>query len=587
MSEQRGKLSYMAFTLFGITWLFYFMLKNTIPVDVGDGLMHFFIAQATWEKPILFLHHWGKPLFSFLSSPFAQFGLNGMVTFNILVYFATSIGMFRLFKELKVNLWIASVFPLLILIPNDYSMTILAGLTEPLFNLFVVFSALFLVKRKWVYFAIIVSFMPFLRSEGQLPVVLAIILLVYFKQWKTIPYLATGFVLYAIVGFLAISDFWWYFTTSPYQMDNDIYGVGTWDHYLLSYRNYIGNPGLYAIIIGVPMAIYLLIRKKWELLHFDLAFYSGGIFIGIVALHSYFWATGQNASIGLTRIATQGMPLFLGLMIYYISVIKWSNTKIGLAVFLVASFGLSFALKNTKRFPQEPSALELLVLKTPEIIKQQLKKGRSVYYHFPLLPYKLNENPMLDSKNTFFYSGGNFNEDCNSKFKSGDLLFWDSHFGPQEMGLGLEVLAAQKRWKLVKEYSVGSESVKIFQFFNDETEVDSEPSVTMKLDNSKLEIGTSNEYTDILNSKQQLEGFTQFTADFVANVDGLRIVFDNGNLKEYFSSHTRKGISQHLTFQLTGEKEYKLYIWNPDKEKGAIEITNQHAIKKTLHPMMD
>jgi hypothetical protein len=49
--------------LFSIVWLLFMMLHNEVPVDVGDGVTHYFISAASWKDSILFLHHWGKPFF--------------------------------------------------------------------------------------------------------------------------------------------------------------------------------------------------------------------------------------------------------------------------------------------------------------------------------------------------------------------------------------------------------------------------------------------------------------------------------------------------------------------------------------------
>ena len=51
------------------------------PYDTGDGIVHYQIARYSWEHPHLLLYLWGKPFFTLISSPFAQFGLKGMYVF--------------------------------------------------------------------------------------------------------------------------------------------------------------------------------------------------------------------------------------------------------------------------------------------------------------------------------------------------------------------------------------------------------------------------------------------------------------------------------------------------------------------------
>jgi hypothetical protein len=62
-------------------WFIYNFSKSDIPADAGDGIMHYYISNASWQNPSLFLDHWGKPLFILLSSPFSQFGFAGIVFF--------------------------------------------------------------------------------------------------------------------------------------------------------------------------------------------------------------------------------------------------------------------------------------------------------------------------------------------------------------------------------------------------------------------------------------------------------------------------------------------------------------------------
>src|ERR1700722_11209994 len=58
--------------------------------DSGDGINHYLIARYSWHHHHLFIDDWGKPFFTIISSPFAQFGLKGISVFNILCGLASS-----------------------------------------------------------------------------------------------------------------------------------------------------------------------------------------------------------------------------------------------------------------------------------------------------------------------------------------------------------------------------------------------------------------------------------------------------------------------------------------------------------------
>jgi hypothetical protein len=53
----------------------------------GDSIGHYLLAHHAWKYPNLFFNHWGKPVFTMLSSPFAQFGFKGVKLFNVFVTF--------------------------------------------------------------------------------------------------------------------------------------------------------------------------------------------------------------------------------------------------------------------------------------------------------------------------------------------------------------------------------------------------------------------------------------------------------------------------------------------------------------------
>ena len=197
--KNRNLLNWITLT-FSFIWLVVIHFLNEIPLDVGDGIMHLNISQASWSDTELFIHHWGKPLFILLSSTFAQFGMDGMVFFNIIVFVLTVILGWKILSYFSISILFQSAFPLILISVFDYTNSVLAGLTEPIFSLFIMLSLWLMISKKWIWFAIIVSLTPFLRSEGQLVIVLGFCTLLLVKEFKSIPFLALGFALYGILG---------------------------------------------------------------------------------------------------------------------------------------------------------------------------------------------------------------------------------------------------------------------------------------------------------------------------------------------------------------------------------------------------
>jgi hypothetical protein len=437
---------------FCISWYSFQFVKSEIPADSGDGIMHYFISNASWENPILLLHHWGKPLFILLSSPFSQFGFSGIISFNILVFTVTILIAWKIASKFNLSIWLTILFPIILINIQDYSITVLGGLTEPLFNLFFLLTFWLLVTKKWFWLAIITSFLPFLRSEGQLPVVLIFFILLYFKQYKYIPFLLVGFILYSIVGFFALNDFWWYFTKSPYVMNNGIYQHGNWNHYLLSYKNYLGNTGLFVFIGAFIYLILQILKRSWKTIEFTNLFYIYGTFVGIVVLHSYFWATGQNASLGLTRITTQAMPAFVLLNLIFIEKSRFGKYKF--SSFVIGSISLLIALNSvlTKHFPIKANALELQVINAANTLKRTIKPGQLLFYHHPLFCFEFGNNPFTKNQSCIFYYCDDLEKDIVTKMKAGDLIVRDSQFGPQEQQLTFQSITNSKHLTLYRKF---------------------------------------------------------------------------------------------------------------------------------------
>jgi hypothetical protein len=439
---------------FCIAWLIIVNSLNKTPLDAGDGLMHFNISQASWSDPILFLSHWGKPLFILLSSPFAQFGLGGVVLFNILLFGLTVGVAWKIMKHFSVLIVFQCLFPLVLLSAFDYTNNVLAGLTEPLFGFCTLLALWFLISNRWTWFAVVVSFMPFMRSEGQLAVVLGLLVLLGTKQFKNILFLGLGFLLYSGVGYFAFHDFMWYFTMSPYQPENDIYGHGNWYDYLLAYKMYLGNIGLLVFLFGTFRLFYLFYTKQWKEIQFPVLFFSYGLFFGILISHSYFWAKGMNGSCGLTRIATQAMPAFVLINLLYLGRIPFlpSAAKILQLIVGISCVLLGVKLLRSPHFPRVIDSLDQQVLNAAHFLESEKGKGHKFFFHHPLFVHEMGGNPCLKNQPYELYYCSGLKGELGTRIKPGDYLIRDSHFGPQESKFTLEELASAPEVVKIKEF---------------------------------------------------------------------------------------------------------------------------------------
>jgi hypothetical protein len=418
---------------------------NQLPLDAGDGIVHYSIAKASWQEPLFFLDHWGKPLFTLLSSGFAQISFEWHIGFNILVYTFTCLAAFRLFKQLEVAKAYYFFFPLLLICVPDYTNCVLAGMTETLFGLLMMVAILLAFQQRWTLFALVVSLAPFARSEGMLVVVAALFLLAIVWQWKSIPFLLTGFVIYGIIGWIALDSFWWYFENNPYPPDS-IYGSGPWYHYLATWKNHFGLISLCLFPVGL-FGLLVLHSKKLVPNFTWIFLFAMVVWLGIIVTHSFFWANGMRGSAGLTRIATLGLPLAL---VFILIGCHFVTKELNTIPHIIG--GLLITLLCVKEirelpYPLHANAFEKILLQSADYIGEEYPKG-DIYYYHPLIAWRLNvgikDNPSR-------YKQSCFSNDPHTidALKPGTIIVRDPQFGPVEHGLNQPTMDALSK-KLIR-----------------------------------------------------------------------------------------------------------------------------------------
>ena len=158
----------------------------------GDSILHYQFAKSAPTHPELYFDHWAKPLFTLIASPFAQFGFIGMKIFNALVVFTTLLLTYKITKKLALkNAILSSV--ILLFSPLFFVFTF-SGLTEPLFALFICLGIYSVLIDRRILALIIISFLPFIRSEGLIIMGGFGLYFLLNKQWKLLPWLAFGHI---------------------------------------------------------------------------------------------------------------------------------------------------------------------------------------------------------------------------------------------------------------------------------------------------------------------------------------------------------------------------------------------------------
>lgn len=432
-----------------LAWLLVMSQQNSIPVDTGDGLVHYAIARESWNDPQFFLDHWGKPLFTLLSSPFAQLGFYYHIGFNILLFALTCIVAFRIFDRFQLGKAYYWFFPLLLIIVPDYSYCVLGGMTEVLFAFLVVLSVYFAFAERWFLFALVVSFIPFARSEGMLLIPLAVTLLLVMRKWKMVPFLFIGFAAYSIFGVALGHPYDWYFSENPYNPVSP-YGSGPWNHFLLYMDNHTGI--LTMLLAPFGFFGWLVARKRPEKPKaFYVAIYAAAIYAGIFAAHTWFWYTGTYASAGLTRVITMGLPgLILVIFVGCHYVTRELNTIPHIFAGVVITL---FMVKEIRELPYPLMANpeDEQVIAAADFVGKHFPDNEVYYYH-PLFIWRLNGG-VKDTGTHYHQRSFANNPQYILELKPGSLIIRDPHFAAVEMGFKRAVIdSCDNKLNLIKRF---------------------------------------------------------------------------------------------------------------------------------------
>ena len=443
------------FVFLAVFFLLFSVLASLSEGSYGgaDDISHYKFARYAFQMPALLLDHWAKPFFTLLSAPFAQFGFIGMRFFNIIIGLITSFLSFKVAQKLRLKNAVMVIF--FVLLSTLYPALMLSGMTEVLFSFLLVLSIYLALHKKYLFSAIILSFLPFVRTEGILFFVLFGIVFLYEKQYFQVLFLFTGLLIYSVIGGFYFDDFLWIIHQMPYGDATDIYGTGNLFHFIEHSKNIFGIILSIFIFLGIYLIIYFLFRKPKNESHDNTRLF---LFILLPAsayywAHSFSWYLGIGSSLGLIRVMAGVIPLFgiIALLAYNFIVSFIPDKSVFRSVFaIILVVLLAHSSMNLNTYPVPLREKNKQVKKTSTWLINSAYSDRKVYYYDPYFFFFMDKNPF---DNTKIQERVPDPKEPEKLIKKGEIVIWDAHFAPNEGRLPLSMLSNNPNFQQIKQFS--------------------------------------------------------------------------------------------------------------------------------------
>ncbi|MFM7766211.1 MAG: hypothetical protein ACKO6I_11200, partial [Sphingomonadales bacterium] len=412
MKFQRPKVQNTAvallFIFLAIILELLFWWKAEWPAGGQDSWNHYLYARFAPSHPELFADQWGKPFFTLIASPFAQFGIEGIYVLNILCMAGGAWLLFLAARRLNFKMpWLASIF--FLFQPVVFG-NIIGALTEPL-NAFVLCLALYwLASLRYVPAAILVSLFPFFRSEGIILWAVVFMFFIIRSKWKPLIWLFSGTLILSLAGAIYSGDVFWILTHNPYfkaEIDNRFQiGHGDFLHYLHAQRQIwgIAVTALVALALAWLFAhiVYLVQRKTPEEKSRFCFWLVAPIFLAFFLAHSWIWYKGSFGSHGLLRVFLLTSPLTALLAQYASEKILSIEVNVIKGVFVysvIAAMVLGGYAGNKTAFPWQSKPSVAAFPGEPQLdnalafIEKQGLKSNVLVHQLPWLNAQLGLDP--------------------------------------------------------------------------------------------------------------------------------------------------------------------------------------------------
>lgn len=424
----------------------------------ADSVTHYLYAKYAFDRPELFLNHWAKPVFVLLAAPFAQLGFVGMKIFNALLALLNLILIHGIARRLKFGN--PHLAPFFLIFSTLYFVLVFSGMTEILFATFVSAGIFLVLKNKPAAAAILISFLPFVRSEGLFFVALFALYFILERKWKYILYLGVGHVVYGIVGIFAFGNFLWVFTEIPYASLDSPYGSGNLVHFAKQLQYVIGIPLYFLFWVGMIGYIVKFVKNSFHQEHrnVDVILVFMG-FLTFITAHTLFWYFGLFNSMGLIRVLVGVAPLIVLICLEGFNLITEELLRdrriaritvhyafvLYIFVFPFTSNSAAIEWDKDMRLSVSQNLVEKEVV--PFVESRYTVMPRLIYNDYyiseALVVEHFNPEKRVDLSKDHFHV-----------IQSGDLIIWDSWHSVIDRGTVQSDLAADPRFTPIKEFVV-------------------------------------------------------------------------------------------------------------------------------------
>lgn len=469
----------LAVLLAGFAWL---ASISTGTQGGEDSFMHYLFARYVPQHPQNLLDHWGKPLFTLLATPFAQWGFTGAKIYNCLAGVLSAWFTYKTADRLGMKTALASI--ILLLFAPMYFLSLNSSLTEITFSLVLIAGFYYIVADRFYVAAIILSFLPFARTEGFILLPIIGLFFIWQKKYVQLLFLGLGVIVYSLIGyFYHYHDILWVFTQNPYAGKTGVYGKSDnfW-HFADGYRDIIGDPQKWLFIIGFVSFLFRLNRaSKTGIENTDNIFkYWLLIVLCVLAYfmaHSIVWYYGIQGSAGLLRVMAGILPLLAlistrGLEAIYVPFQINKNFRLAL-VFTILFYVVEYP---TIRYdlPVQLGPEETLLYEAGTWYKNSEYKqpDTKVYYFAPTVAIAFEIDPFDPNQRAYLHDAKRSNE-----VPTGSIIVYDMHFGPNECEFPLEEIQSNPDYELLKHFvpknpfkTMGNAEYEIYVFRKKETQ---------------------------------------------------------------------------------------------------------------------